>query len=178
MNEIFKDIPNYEGFYQVSDMGNVKSLSRSILLKGLYPGVLKERILKPSTNSVGYKQVVLSKDSVLKTFTVHQLIAMAFLDHVPDGYNSIIDHIDNDKNNNTLTNIQITDIRHNTAKDLKNTSSEYVGARWHIKNKTWTSAITINGKSQHLGTFKSEYEAHLAYIEAKNNLKQQKKKDE
>ena len=91
MKEIFKDIPNYEGLYQVSNLGNVKSLN--------YRRTKKERVLKTVVNGVGYLNVYLSKNGKIKTFTVHKLVCMAFLNHTPNGSKGLVaDH----RNNNPL----------------------------------------------------------------------------
>ena len=85
MEENWKDIPGYEGLYQVSDMGRVKSFPR----RGNY----KIRILKPrlsGKNRRKYYTVLLSKNNIPKTITIHQLVAIAFLGHIPDGMNSIV----------------------------------------------------------------------------------------
>lgn len=54
MDEVWKDVIGYEGLYQVSNIGKVKSLERSKLVKGKYPGVQKEKILKPGIDTSGY----------------------------------------------------------------------------------------------------------------------------
>ena len=91
-NEIWKDVIGYEGLYQVSNLGNVKSLRFN-----------KEKILKQRIGTKGYFAVCLRKDKIVKTKEVHQLIAIAFLNHKPCGYKLVINHIDfNQKNNNIL----------------------------------------------------------------------------
>jgi hypothetical protein len=70
--EIWKDVPNYDGFYQVSNLGNVKSFYKK-----------NEKILKQGINRYGYKFVSLSKNNKQKTIKTHQLVAMAFLNHTP-----------------------------------------------------------------------------------------------
>jgi hypothetical protein len=79
MEEIWKDIVGYEGIYQVSNLGEVKSLSR-IVDRGLLPNRFqKERILKKSINAQGYYVVNLTKKSKQKVHTVHSLVAMCFI---------------------------------------------------------------------------------------------------
>jgi hypothetical protein len=165
--EIWKDIPGYEGIYQVSDMGNVKSLSREMLLKGEYPIIIKEKILKPSRLSNGYLILGLSKNGFIKKITVHTLVAMVFLNHKPDGTNKIcVDHINNIKTDNRLVNLQLISQRENTSKDKKNGTSKYVGVSLKKSNKKWIASININNKVKHLGYFTDEYEAHLEYEKA------------
>ena len=96
MNEIWKDIDGYEGLYQVSNLGNVKSLN--------YRHTGKERILNPGTDKCGYIQVNLYKNGKLKTFSIHRLVANAFLEN-PD-HKSDVNHKDEDKNNNCVYNLE------------------------------------------------------------------------
>jgi hypothetical protein len=98
----WKDIPSFEGLYQVSDCGQVKSVDR--FMKGPRGEQrVKERILKPCLNTYGYPQVVLHKDGKGKTFKVHRLVALVFL----EGDNSLtVNHIDECKTNNHVSNLE------------------------------------------------------------------------
>ena len=99
--------------------------------------------------------------------TVNQIMAIAFLSHKPCGHKIVVDHIDNNKLNNKLYNLQLITHRENISKDKKG-SSKYTGVCWHkIKNK-WQSSIAINGKIKYLGIFTNEIEAAQAY---QNELK-------
>lgn len=161
MQEIFKDITGYEGLYQVSNLGNVKSLGNNRLRK--------EKILKPCNGGVGYYFVNLWKDGEKKNITVHQLVAIAFLNHKPDGHKIIVDHIDNNPLNNKLENLQLISVRENTSKDRINGSSKYIGVYWNKKANKWQAQIGINSKRKYLGLFSNEIEAHESY---QNRLKQ------
>lgn len=96
--EIWKDIPGYEGRYQISDSGKVKSLAR--VSKSKYPGgnPVKMRILKSTINPGGYEVVILCKDAKTKCIGIHRLIATAFIPTINGK-----DHI-NHKNGNRLDN--------------------------------------------------------------------------
>jgi hypothetical protein len=150
--EKFKDIVGYEGLYQVSNLGNIKSFRSN-----------KERILKSGLGGNGYLTVALHKDGVTKTHTVHRVVAMAFLGHTPNGYKIVVDHIDNNKLNNMVGNLQLTTARHNVSKDIRGASSEYVGVSWDKQYKKWRASIYIDGKLKHLGRFKDELKASEAY---------------
>jgi hypothetical protein len=168
--EIWKDIPGYEGIYQVSDIGNVKSLERKVLY-GDKPKTIKEKILKTELSPCGYLRVTLCNNNSRKHIKVHVLVAMTFLNHKPDGTHKIcIDHINNNKLDNRLVNLQLITNRENTSKDKKGGTSKYVGVRSSAINK-WRAEIYINGKTKNLGTFTDEYEAHLAYQKALNEYK-------
>jgi hypothetical protein len=162
MKEEFRNIKGYEGLYQISNLGKVKSLKRK-LSDGRK---LKEKILKPQTNNCGYLRVNLYKYRKMKSFLIHQLMAMAFLNHIPNGHKSVVDHIDNDKNNNRLENLQIITSRHNLSKDKKGGSSEYTGVSWSKATSKWRSQLTVQGKVLHLGYFEFELDAAEAYQKA------------
>ena len=80
----------------------------------------------------------------------------------------IVDHINNDKLDNTVENLQYITQRLNSSKDKKNTSSIYTGVSWNKEKKKWKSCIRINGKSKHLGYFTDELEASNTYQKAIN----------
>jgi hypothetical protein len=170
--EIFKDILGYEGLYQVSNFGNVKSLSRE-MDNGKRKCISKERILKFGNDGTrGYLNVKLFKGNTKKTIKVHQLVAMAFLGHISDGSHKIVvDHINNIKTDNRAENLQLLTNRENSSKDKKNGSSQYTGVYWCNYYNKWHSRIYLNGKKKHLGYFTSEIEAHEAYQKALSEIK-------
>jgi hypothetical protein len=155
--EKFKDIPNYKGLYQVSNLGRVKSLKRK--------NVRMNRLLKPSLRK-GYFKVTLCKNGQQKAFDIHQLVAIAFLNHKPNNYVLVVDHIDNKPLNNNVENLQIITHRKNTSKDRKGGSSKYVGVCWRKQCKKWDSRIQLKGIRKYLGLFTDEHMAHLAYEKA------------
>jgi len=103
MEEIWKDVEGYEGIYQVSDMGRVKSLNKTTIRRG-YSYNLKEKIMKPQLSGIGYYQVSLWKDKKFKLYKVHRLVASNFLIK-PDGLD-YVNHKDEVKTNNTLNNLE------------------------------------------------------------------------
>lgn len=155
--EEFRDIKGYEGMYQISDLGRVKSLKfgRESILKG---GIDRE-----------YRNVTLSIKGEVKTFLVHQLVAVYFLNHKPNKWLIVVDHKDNDRSNNIKDNLQLITQRENASKDRKR-KSKYVGV-YKLKENRWYSQIRIKGKGVHLGMFNNETEAHNAYQTALKQLK-------
>ena len=151
--EEFRSVPGYEGYYEVSNFGNVKSLTN-------------DKILKPCLGSRGYYMVRVYKDNKGNTMSIHVLVAMAFLGHKPDGYKIVVDHIDNNKLNNHVSNLQLISNRENTSKDKKNGTSKYTGVTWYNASNKWLAQIAINSKKKNLGLFETEDEAHETYQKA------------
>ena len=102
--EYWKDIPNYEGLYQVSNLGRVKRLE-SAVWNGYKYVSKKEHILKPHTNTHGYPSVILCKNGKHhKNHRVHRLVAQAF---IPNPQNKpYIDHINTIRNDNRIENLR------------------------------------------------------------------------
>lgn len=167
--EIWKDVPNYEGYYQVSNLGRVRSLDR-ITKTTKRQMALKGRILKHCKNHQGYHHVSLMINGRLKTRQVHQLVAIAFMNHKPCGHKIVVDHIDNDINNNRLNNLQLLTNRQNITKEPRG-KSKYVGVSWHKGNNKWRTQIIIDGHMKHLGYFNSESDASIAYQYEVNELR-------
>jgi hypothetical protein len=150
--EIWKDVIGYEGLYEVSNLGRVKSL-----------GYNKQRILKQAIRKIGYLQVGLYKNNIGTTKLVHQLVAESFLNHIPKGNTLVVDHINNNKSDNRLKNLQIIPNRENGYKTQGKYSSKYVGVCWDKQEYKWKTQIRINGKLNFLGRFVNEQEASQAY---------------
>ena len=163
MREIYKSIKRYEGLYEVSNLGNVKSLGNN--------QARKERILKPSPVR-GYLGVCLCINNIKKTIPVHKLVWKTFNGDIPKGLE--LDHIvEGNKYNNRLDNLQLLTTRENLQKHYKTkkSSSKYLGVSWNKRGKKWTSSIYINGKLKRLGSFTDELEASKAYENELKTLK-------
>lgn len=103
MDEIWKDIPGYEGLYQASSLGNIKSLARIEKRKDGTRNPIRERILKPSINPSGYYFLNVSKNGVRKNSRVHRLVGKAFL---PPDTGLEINHINGIKTDNRIENLE------------------------------------------------------------------------
>lgn len=168
--EVWKDIKGYEGLYQISNLGNIKSLER---YSKHYAGGVKyinERILKLSKNRKGYLQTTLNNNGFKKTHKAHTLVAIAFLDFIPNGMINVIDHIDNEKLNNNVNNLQIVTNRFNCSKDKKNKFSNYTGVTFKTDRNKFTAQIRVDGKIKYLGQFDTEIQASEAYNNILNTL--------
>ena len=103
--EIWKDVKGYEGFYQVSNLGRVKSLERDIYFpNGTIIRHMEEKILVPALNNNGYSYVNLCKNGKTKKEYVHRLVAMAFIEN-PEN-KPMVNHKDEVKTNNVVDNLE------------------------------------------------------------------------
>ena len=170
MEEEFRDVIGYEGLYQVSNLGNVKSLSRFRKGKNESTVTVKEKILKPGANSVDYLVVGLCKNGKRSTKKVHQLVAIAFLGHIPNGYKIVVDHVDNDTRNNKANNLQLIPQRLNSTKDTKSKYSKYKGLNYDKTNDSWRGKISSKGKIYYTKTVTTETEAYCLYKLLLNEL--------
>lgn len=148
-------VKDYEGLYEVSDLGRVRSLKFG-----------KSKILKPGVNSARYLNVVLSKGSKKISYSVHSLVACSFLNHTPGSCSNVVNHINFNRCDNRLVNLEIIPNRENTNKKHLSSTSKYTGVSFRKDRGKWKATIFINKKNRFLGNFNSELEAHHAYQKA------------
>ena len=153
--EIYVNIKGYDGFYQVSNKGNVKSLKKG-----------KETILKPAVTGNGYLGVNLYANNGQKTRTIHQLVAEAFLNHKPCWYDLVVNHKDFNKLNNNVENLEIVTHRENLNKKHIKSTSKYTGVHLNKASGKWCSQMSVNGRTKRLGFFDTEEEASEYYQNA------------
>jgi hypothetical protein len=155
--EQWKDIPGFENLYQVSSWGNV----RRIL------------ILSKTTTRSGYPDVRLQLGKKTWSKPIHILVANIFLEK--EEYHEVVNHKDGDIKNNYVNNLEWVNQRENVTHSYRYKAklSKFTGVRirrYFIKGKEYryiTSEITVNKKKINLGVFKTEEEAHQAYINYK-----------
>lgn len=116
MEEVWKDVKEYQGVYQVSNTGKVRRLKGS-------PRTKENRILVNKTKSNGYKFVCLSIESLYKYYHVHRLVAEAFIDN-PEN-KKYVNHIDCDKSNNNVENLEWVTAKENSEHARKNVIFNY-----------------------------------------------------
>ena len=168
--EIWKDVKNYEGCYQVSDLGRIRSLDREVNHNWGGKCIKKGKVLTPKSGGKDYLIVSLSKNNRSRTRTVHQLVAIAFKGHTPCGYKLVVNHKDLDTFNNKASNLEIVTSRKNTDRKHLKSTSKYVGVYWIKDRSHWCASIVSNGKQKYLGSYKKEIDAHESYQKALKEL--------
>lgn len=111
MEEEWRPIPGYEGLYEASNLGKIRSIDREIRHSKNGTLTLKGRVLKLGIDKDGYLQVQLNKNGRGKTFRVHRLVWMAFNGAIPE--NMQVNHVDEDKSNNRLENMNLMTCKEN-----------------------------------------------------------------
>lgn len=111
MQEIWKDIKGYEGKYMISDFGNVKALSQTIVYSNGHEYQKKGHTKKTTVNAQGYKVVSLWSHNVGKVFLVHRLVAETFIEN-PQNKRQV-NHLDGDKTNNHISNLEWATVSEN-----------------------------------------------------------------
>ena len=109
--EEWRSIEGYEGLYQVSSLWRVRSCDRFVNSNG-GTRLHKGKVLKPGMDRVGYLHVVLCKEGKPTAFSVHRLVYEAFHGKIPEGMQ--VNHIDEDKSNNSLNNLNLMTPKENT----------------------------------------------------------------
>lgn len=170
--EIWKDIDGYSGYYQISNFGRVKSFSR-LVLNGFSNRMTTIKIRKPKFNRSGYAEVCINFNNKSIQFRIHRLVALHFIDN-PNN-KSEVNHIDSNRLNNNVTNLEWTSKRENQCHGSINRkkTSRYVGVWFNKKSKSnaWRSQIQINNKCIYLGSYHTEEEAYQARCDYEKNNK-------
>lgn len=102
--EEWRAVVGYEGFYEVSDLGRVRSLDRTIQRKGQGPHTIKGRVLSPSPDGGGYLGVMLSVHGKARRAVIHRIVLLAFCGMPGEGEQA--DHINFDRSDNRLCNLR------------------------------------------------------------------------
>ena len=116
--EVWKPIPGWEDTYEVSSLGRVKSLARTVVRKDGITRKTKDRILSPWTSGPGYPQVSLKGNGRNSRHYVHELVMLAFVGPRPQGVEIL--HQDDCKTNNALSNLRYGTRRENLLDSVRN----------------------------------------------------------
>lgn len=145
--ETYVPIKGYEGIYEVSNIGNIRTSKGKVTYSNLH-GVRhwKQRILKQKTDKDGYKRVTLWKNKTSKDFLVHRVVASNFIAN-PNSY-YVVNHLDGHPDNNNVGNLEWTDYRGNL-----------MHAYDHQLNKEAQPVVLVNQVSKETHYFYSKTEA-------------------
>lgn len=145
--EIWKDIKGYEGLYQISNLGRIKSLPRlkrnfNVNTKQLDTITIPEKIRKPQLTKYGYYRIGLTKNHKQTYYSVHRLVAEAFIPN--PGNLSQINHKDENKANNEVDNREWCDAKYNANYGTRNkrTGEKQMKQVMCIETKTIYSSLT------------------------------------
>ena len=171
-NEIWKEVKDFEGYYEVSNLGKVRRC-------------FAEKALKEQISNRGYCRVCLCRDNVKKSISVHKIVANAFIEN-PENKKTV-NHINFDKSNNHVSNLEWMTIKENINhardngvykssdlrqryvkrkhKDNSKCTSNNVGISYRSKENyhRYVARIHYNGKRINLGSYKNELDAVNAY---------------
>lgn len=162
--EVWKPIIDHKELYEVSNYGRVKSLERRVYILNK-PCVYKPLILKASLGKRGYYEIKLSVNYTSKVKKIHRLIAEYFIDN-PENKPQV-NHIDGNKLNNDILNLEWVNNRENSCHKVKNSNctSKFIGVSYFKRDNKWRSSIQFNGKSIRFGMFKTEEEAYQKRVD-------------
>lgn len=146
----YKDIPGYEGVYGISTTGVVKRLDEV----GFKPATL----LKTCKSPQGYLQTTLSRYGISTNFLIHTLLAMTYMDHIPNKHAQIIRFIDGVKTNVSLKNLVVEDTNYNHYPP---------GVSFSKQRGKYSAQISIDNVRIFLGHYGSSELAHQRYLRAK-----------
>lgn len=159
--EIWKDIPEYEGYYQASNCGRIKSVDRIIIYKSGASRFFRGKILKPSRDSDGYKIVSLWKSGGL-TLKVHSLVALSFMGERP--VNLQVRHLNGKKIDNRLINLKYgTDLENKEDSRIHGTLPKIYRGHTNIMAKLSKEEAVIIRKYEGLlscGSLAKKYNVH------------------
>lgn len=153
--EVWKDIKGYEGCYQVSNLGRIKSLKRKVYAGNNKMRWQNERILSNNkTNGHSYKIVSLYKNNIGKNFYIHRLVTEAFLDNK---YNyKYINHKDENKGNNCVDNLEFCTAQYNNKYNDRHLK---IGKKTINNIKTSKKIIQLNDNNEFIKEYPSISEA-------------------
>jgi len=166
-SETWVDAFGFEGVYQVSNFGRIRSVSRIVIKTNGHRLPVKGNILNPSVSRNGY--LVISRNTFKSvgervTIKIHRLIFESFNEQIKEGLE--IDHIDRDKTNNHIDNLRLVNRRDNI--NNRSNNKKYIGVT--DIGTGFSAKIYYQGKTYQLGVARSENEASEYYQKAKSEI--------
>lgn len=161
--EVWKDIIGYEGLYQISNFGRVKSMPKNVICTNISTRTQKEKILKPDLMKKGYLRVCLSDKGRELRIMIHRLVYSHFKGPIPNGL--VINHVDMNKQNNNDWNLELNTNRQNTHHFRKSIKRDLpIGVR-RLRGK-FQARLNISSKVIYLGVYTTPEEASLVFQQA------------
>lgn len=170
MKEKWKPVEGFDG-YLVSNKGRVKSVDRTVRQGERYLRVVGRILVPMLEKGRGYLRVSLRLNSRTKTFRIHLLVWDAFGNEKRNGQIKQVDHKDDNKWNNWITNLQLLDNRGNCHKRIKkNKTSKYIGVSL-CSDGRYSAQIYYNKKAYNLGRYTTEIQARRVYLKRLKAIK-------
>lgn len=169
MEEVWADILGFDGFYQISSLGRVRTCVALCVKRDRWEKGWPWRILKTS-NVRGYEYIRIARKEKGRSLKIHRILWEAFRGQIPVGLG--IDHINGDPLDNRIDNLRLATQQEQNRNKSRKTNRKMKGKKGvyfisgRALKKPWLAKIIINKKAIHLGYFVTELEAAKAYNEA------------
>ena len=166
--ENWKPIKDFEGYYEISSFGRVKSLNRVIETSDGINKKIKERILKSSENSNGYLIVTLKKNNKRKQFKVHRLVAEAFIPN-PES-KPYIDHINTIRTDNRVSNLRWVTQKENCNNELSKKNYSEAQKGHEVSEETKKKIGKVHKGRKHTEETKKKLKGHEVSEETRKKI--------
>ena len=174
IGEVWKDIPNYEGYYQISNLGRIKSVARKVKYQNSYRNV-KEKLKKTFIGKQGYERVELSKNGKIKKYNVHRIVANVFISNPLN--KETVNHINGIKTDNRVENLEWATRSENELHAYKiglakNSEKQRNVARLYCKENKIKSIIQLDLDGNSIKEWKSAKEVEEKINISRKNISQ------
>tara|TARA_R110000822_G_scaffold41920_4_gene114481 strand:+ start:512 stop:1039 length:528 start_codon:yes stop_codon:yes gene_type:complete len=165
--EEFRPVVDYEDIYEISNLGNMRSIDRMSSGGRFGPYFISGKPISTPIDNNGYRHMTLARGKHKRKVNTHRLVARAFLGE-PNGL--VVDHLNGDRSDNRAENLEYVTMRVNVLRgkkgeirpDKKCVSRGVTVNPWN----RYIASIRIKGKGHYLGSFDTELEASVAYDKA------------